>query len=258
MCLQRDRLFHVWACLVQLMLFVSWLAQSVSPSTMAVYLASARSLHIDVGFPDPTIQAIRLRAVIHSIQQTSMDAILMLLEISPLSFHLVMFWAACCLAVFGFLRVSEFTSASPFTLLPFLPSPRSPSGSTSNSPKLILLVTVVFTIWLRLINTFTLSVLSNITPAIRGSAPGPLFIWSDVSPWTAPHVNHYLQVLLPLVGLTESLSSHGFRIGAATEAAAGGFPNDLIRAWVGGLVTRIADTWERDTNNTLLHSLVVL
>lgn len=136
------------------MLFVLLLAQLVSPSTVVVYLASVRSIHIHLGFPDLTIQAIRLRRVMHGIRRTSatrhlarlsitaeaMDAILMSLELSPLSFDSTMFWAACCLAFFGFLRVSEFTSVPPFT-----------------SP-------------------------SQYYLAIRGSTPASMFISSDGSP----------------------------------------------------------------------------
>jgi hypothetical protein len=41
----------------QLMMFASWLARSLSPATVRIYIAAVRSLHIDLGFTDPTLNA---------------------------------------------------------------------------------------------------------------------------------------------------------------------------------------------------------
>ena len=54
-----------------LMLFVSWLAQSLSPASVVVYLASVRSLHIDQGFLDPTLHSPRLRRVLQGIRRSA-------------------------------------------------------------------------------------------------------------------------------------------------------------------------------------------
>ena len=45
------------------MMFVSWLAQSLSPASVDVYLAAVRSYHIDWGYSDPTQNKPKLRRV---------------------------------------------------------------------------------------------------------------------------------------------------------------------------------------------------
>jgi hypothetical protein len=52
------------------MMFASWLARSLSPATVRIYIAAVRSLHIDLGFTDPTLNAPRLRRVIKGIQRS--------------------------------------------------------------------------------------------------------------------------------------------------------------------------------------------
>ena len=65
--------------------------------------------------------------------------------------------------------------------------------------------------------------------AYRGSLAGPLFVWADRSPLTADQVNHSLRVILSRAGVSGPFSSHSFRIGAATSAAAAGLPDHLIQ-----------------------------
>ena len=54
----------------QLMMFVSWLAQSLSPASVDFYLAAARSYHIDWGYSDPTQNKPRLRRVLQGIHRS--------------------------------------------------------------------------------------------------------------------------------------------------------------------------------------------
>lgn len=63
----------------------------------------------------------------------------------------------------------------------------------------------------------------------RGSSTGPLFLWRDGSPLTSAHVNSYLGLILARAGVSGHYSSHSFRIGAATSAAAAGVPDHLIQ-----------------------------
>ena len=49
-------------------MFVSWLAQSLSPAS--VYLAAVRSYHIDWGYRDPTQNKPRLRRVLQGIHRS--------------------------------------------------------------------------------------------------------------------------------------------------------------------------------------------
>ena len=109
------------------MLFVTWLAlfRGLSPASISTYTAAVRSLHLDVGLPDLTAGAKRLqrlmRGVRRHIPNTSSPRLpitnnLLQLIAHGLSdtFNHVMFWAACCTAFFGFLRVSEFTCSGAF------------------------------------------------------------------------------------------------------------------------------------------------
>ena len=66
--------------------------------------------------------------------------------------------------------------------------------------------------------------------AVRGTTPGPLFVWADGSRLTAPQVNHYMRLLLSGMGIVGNYSFHSFCIGAGTAAAAAGLPDHLIQA----------------------------
>ena len=90
-------------------------------SSIKVYLSAVRALHIEEGFPDPLVNCLRLQRVLRGIKWTQgspeaqrlpiTDHILMIifgaLDLSV--FDHCMFWAACNLAYFGFLRSVEFT-----------------------------------------------------------------------------------------------------------------------------------------------------
>ena len=65
--------------------------------------------------------------------------------------------------------------------------------------------------------------------SLRGSAPGPLFLFSDGRPLTRQRLSSFLQSILHGAGYSGSYSGHSFRIGAATTAAARGVPDHLIK-----------------------------
>ena len=232
-----------------LMLFITWLhsVRHLSPATVSVYLASVRSLHVDRGFPDPLNDTPRLHRVLRGIQRSSASPrssrlpvtqpILLAIQsaFSLAVFDHCMFWAACSLAFFGFLPVSEFTCFGPF-------DPRihlslsdvwfDPSGSIR------LLIKSSKT------DPFCRGVILSIGPSghslclvsalrhylqLRGFVPGPLFVSSHgclLSPFL---VNPWLRSILATVGLSGNYSSHSFRIGAATSAAAAEVPDHLIK-----------------------------
>ena len=132
----------------QLMMFVSWLAQSLPPASVDVYLAAVHSYHIDWSYSDPTQNKPRLRRVLQGIHRSHGAArpprrpitrdilcpIHRILSLPNSGFDSLMFWSACSLVFFGFLRMSEFTSSSPFdpahhlapTDIEFLPGEPSP------------------------------------------------------------------------------------------------------------------------------------
>ena len=104
-----------------LCLFVTFLARTIKHSSIKVYLSGVRALHIDHGFADPLINCLRLQRVVRGIKRCQGSSSssrlpitddLMLVIWQSLDLHLpdhCMFWAACSLGYFGFLRASEFT-----------------------------------------------------------------------------------------------------------------------------------------------------
>ena len=107
-----------------LCLFATFLAGSVRHSSIRVYLSAVSSLHIEEGFPDPLVNCLRLQRVIQGIKRTQKspeaqrlpitnDILVIIFRFLDLSlFDHCMFWAACNLAYFGFLRPAEFTVPS--------------------------------------------------------------------------------------------------------------------------------------------------
>ena len=112
------------------MLFATWLvsARHLAPSSLSVYLAAVRSLtqQFDRGFPDPMVSTSRLHRLIRGIKRSAAPSRLSRLPITAPLLSVIhrslaldlfdhrMFWAACCLAFFGFLRVAEFTCPTTF------------------------------------------------------------------------------------------------------------------------------------------------
>ncbi len=150
-----------------------------------------------------------------------------------------MFWSACCVAYFVFFRVSEFTTSPPFNTFSHLSVADVTRLQVTFETHLRLLIKTSKTdpfgrgcfIYLaptRQCVCFVTALQSYLE--VRGPAPGPLFVWADGSPLTGAQVNHYLRILLSRVGISGNFSSHSFRIGAATVAAAAGFPDYLIQA----------------------------
>lgn len=89
-----------------------------------------RSLHIEHGFPNPLLNCLCLQRVVHGIKRRQGSALsvwllltdsIILVIFNSLDLSLPehrMFWAACTLVYFGFLRVSEFTVPSSHSLSP--------------------------------------------------------------------------------------------------------------------------------------------
>ena len=104
-----------------LCLFATFLANLIQHSSIKVYLSGVRALHIEQGFPDPIANCLRLQRVVRGIKRCQGSSSssrlpitddLMLLIWQSLDLCLpdhLMFWAACSLGYFGFLRASEFT-----------------------------------------------------------------------------------------------------------------------------------------------------
>lgn len=93
--------------------FATVLADSLHHSSIKVYLAAVRSLHIDYGFPDPLLNCLRLQHLLKGIKRVqgpvtprrlpiTIDHLREIQHSLDLSTRdNIMLWAACCF--FGFL-----------------------------------------------------------------------------------------------------------------------------------------------------------
>ena len=222
-------------------------------STLKVYLAAIRALHIRLGFQDPLINCSRIPLVIRGLRRlksatrqpqkrpiTALVLHTLKLQLNFSKFDDVMLWAAFCTAFFGFLRAAEFTCSND-TFSPEINLAVS-SVSIDKHP-------IPDAVFLRIKRSKTdqfargCSVVlarsdSPICPVAalmayltrRGGHEGPLFQFEDKSPLTREKLNAQLQLLIRVAGWQGRYTLHSFRIGAATTAASLGFPDYLIKA----------------------------
>ena len=236
-----------------LCLFATFLANTVQHSTIKVYLSGVRSLHIEQGFADPLVDCLRLRRVLRGIKRTHGDTSssrlpvtddIMMVIFRALDVSLpdhCMFWAACSLAYFGFLRSAEFTVPN---LASFSPSIHLGLAdvavdSTSSPSCLRLRIKASKTDPFRKgcflhigRGEYPLCAIHSILAYLnlRGNAPGPLFLFRDGRPLTRTSLTSWLRDILASAGISGNFSSHSFRIGAATVAARNGIPDHQIQA----------------------------
>ena len=204
-----------------------------------------RSLYVDQGFPDPLENCLRLQRVVRGIKRSQgalpsrprlpVSSYILHIIYSALdlnSFDNVMFWAACLLAYFGFLRSAEFTVSSssvfnpsvhlsvsqvsvdvplnPSCLQVFIDASKTdPFGQGCN-----------FFIGLGLPPLCAVQAVVSYL-ALPGHRPGPLFLSENGLPLTLSLVTDRLPAILLSAGLPGDFSSHSFRIGAATFCSKG-------------------------------------
>ena len=209
-----------------------------------------RSLHVDHGVPDPLVNCLRLQRLLTGIKRVqgpasprglpiTVDHLKVIQSSLDLSTRdHVMLWAACCLAFFGFLRAGEFTVTSAF-------DPNT-HMTVSDLQADYLVNPSCFKVRIKCSKTDPFRVgcdiylgsgsgsLCPITAlssylSLHGSAPGPLFMFSDGSPLTRQQLSSSLQSILHGAGYSGSYSGHSFRIWAATTAAARGVPDHLLK-----------------------------
>lgn len=235
-----------------LCLFATWLAKDLKVASIKVYLSAVRALHIEQGYTDPMSDCLRLQRVLKGIkrcQGTSPDTRLPVTPVILRSIfrHLdmivyddVMFWAACCLAYFGFLRSSEFTvpNATAFSSHLHLSVNDITVDQRVNPSQIQVNIKVSKTDPFRHGCVIALgqgrsplcpveAVLSYLS--IRGGASGPLFVRTNGVPLTRAYFTERLRGLLNTSGIAGRYSSHSFRIGAATSAALAGVPEHMIQ-----------------------------
>jgi hypothetical protein len=231
------------------MRWVTSLAGRVQPKTIKAYLAAVKSLHGDLGLPDPTAVCPRLQRLIRGIARyhgtaesrprlpITRDILTRIATTNSTTiFDDVNFMAASCLAFFGFLRSGEITwdifdpayNISQSSIQ-FLPDDQNPTHASlaipsSKTDPFRTGVTIYIAaipgspicpiLWLR--RLFTLRP--------RKTGYTPLFSRSDNGAFSRSFlVNRLRSALLRIGILPDNYAGHSFRIGAATAAAEKGF-----------------------------------
>ncbi|XP_078365995.1 uncharacterized protein LOC144650218 [Oculina patagonica] len=236
-----------------LCLFATFLAGSVQHASIKVYLSAVRSRHIEEGFPDPLVNCLRLQRVIRGIKRTqgsseaqrlliTNDILMIIFRSLDLSMpdH-CMFWAACNLAYFGFLRSAEFTvpSLASFSSALHLSVQDISVDSDTDPSCLRVRIKASKTDPFRKgcfihigKGNYPLCALQSVLAylAIRGGSGGPLFLFQDCRPLSCATLTSQISDILGHAGVPGNFSSHSFRIGAATVAARSGIPDHLIQA----------------------------
>ena len=206
-----------------LCLFATFLSHPIQHSTINVYLSAIRSLHIEQGFADPLVDCLRLQRVLRGIKRTQGDTsslrLLVTDDIMMVIFRALdlslpdhcMFWAACNLAFFGFLRSAEFTVPN---LASFSPSIHlgldDVAVDSMLSPSCLQLrikasKTDPFRkgIFLHIgRGEFPLCAIRSLLAylTLRGNAPGPLFLFRDRWPLTCALLTSWLRDILSSAG----------------------------------------------------------
>ena len=243
-----------------LSLFITHLAtEHISYKTIKVYLSAVRHMHVAAGmFPQFSQQLTpRLQLTLKGIQRSQatshpprqrLPVTLQLLQNiyrhlsqQPHHYNNILTWAACCLAFFGFLRVSEFTvpSDTQYDKDCHL-SVDDISLDSRDKPQLIRVTlkqskTDPFRrgvdLYLGATGATTCPV-KAILPylALHGHHKGPLFILEDGKYLTRQRLNFLLNTLLTTLNIDSSkYNTHSFRIGAATTAREANIPDALIQ-----------------------------
>ena len=149
-----------------------------------------------------------------------------------------MLWAACCLAFFGFLRAGEFTVNLAFDPHTHMTVSDLQADSLVNPSCFKVPIkcskTDPFRVGCDMYLGRGSGAVCPVTAlgtylSLRGSAPGPLFLFSDGRPLTRQRLSSFLQSILHGAGYSGSYCGHSFRIGAATTAAARSVPDHLIK-----------------------------
>ena len=219
-----------------LSLFITFLAQTLQHRSIKVYLSAVRSLHIEQGFADPLANCVRLQQVFRGIKRSQgsptpqrlpitdslMQVIFKALDLKL--FNHAMFWAACTLAYFGFLRSAEFTvpNLSNFSTSIHLQVSDLAFDNLTKPSCLRVLVKASKTDPFRKgchvhigRGRFPLCAVSAIAVYlnIRGDSPGPLFLLDDGRPLSRELLTSWLRSIFTGAGIAGNFSSHSFRIG---------------------------------------------
>ena len=238
----------------KLCLFATLLANTVQYSTSKVYLSAvahcilSKALQIlwltACGYNDYLEESRELKVIPPRYAFQLLMALCMMVIFRALDLslpHHCMFWAACNLVYFGFLRSAEFTvpNLASFSLSIHLGLVDAAVDSMSSHPCLQLRIKASKTDPFRKgcflhigrceLPLCAIHSLLAYVP-LRGAAPRPLFLFRNRRPLTRALLTSWLRDILSSAGIQGNFSSHSFRIGAATVAARNGIPDHQIQA----------------------------
>ena len=229
------------------LLFTTYLSQRVRPSTIKVYLAAVRNLHIQCGFPSPTDKSVLIPRILRGIKRIYGTDRRPRLPITPnilLLFHRhlniewqdhMVLWTAMLVAFFGFLRSAELLALRTADIQSSIQPP------SSSFPIYIITIHSSKTDPFRQGCSVRLApsghhllcparALHNLLSHLSITSDSPLFTLSSGSPLSRHTLNSAISMLASYCNLNPvSFSSHSFRIGAATTAATNGLPDSLIK-----------------------------
>ncbi len=155
--------------------------------------------------------------------------------------NILMLWAACCLAYFGFLRVGEFTvpTDEAFDASVHLSWGDVRVDSVAHPSRVEVRIKASKMDHFRQgVSVFLGKVASDICPVgallayivRRGATPGPFFRLEDGRPLTRQRLVAAVKDALEKAGVPPGkYNGHSFRIGAATTAAARGVEDSMIK-----------------------------
>lgn len=235
--------------------YAAYLARSIKYSSIKIYLAAVRHLHIRNGYDLDFKKFHRLQLICKGIQRSQGCSMRVRLPITihhlklffcllairhTPNYNSLMIWAAMTLAFFGFMRLGELTCNSTFSLETHLsPSDVCFLPTMSQPDYMSIQVKISKTDPFRKGHTILIGKTNQpICPVkamknylgARTNTPGPLLQYQSGTPLTKDALTFETRSLLAMSGLNPmQYAGHSYRIGAATTAASVGLPPWLIK-----------------------------
>ena len=258
-----------------LRLFVTFLARSLSYASIKTYLAAVRYKNIELGFAADLQNMQLLNLLLRGVKRSKGEHIrplrlpitLPLLKVLKESLRRasyaendkVMLLAASTTAFFGFLRSAEFCCVSSTFFNPS--STLLVSNVSSEAEIFIVNIKVSKVDPFRRGHSIRLAPSGTSVCPVRAlskhllncrDASKPLFMFADGKYLTRELLTHTVQSLLQGTPHTGHYTSHSFRIGAATTAAAAHIPDWLIKI-LGRWSSNCYERYIRTPSNVIDH-----
>ena len=205
-------------------------------------------------FSNPLVDCLRLQRVLRGIKRTQGESSFSRLPVTDDIMMVIfraldithpdhcMFWAACNLAYFGFLRSAEFTVPNLASYVPAIHLGVADVAVDSHSSPSCLRLRIKASktdpfrkgCFVHIgKGEFPLCAISSLLAylTLRGDASGPLFLLRDGRPLSRALLTSWLRGILSSAGIQGNFSSHSFRIGAAMVAVRNGILDHQIQAF---------------------------